>query len=266
MSSDAPMQSAVRTVAVVGAGTMGLAIARFLKSSGCNVRVYDDRRVTFPADSHIEASADLQSCLVGVDVVFEAIFENLGAKQELLKNIQKLAGPVPIASNTSTFSPSQLTQGLTYPETVFVAHFFNPADVVPLVELVPTAVTDPSALALTRHLLEGAQKIVITLRRETDGFIANRLQAALIREALWLLRNGVACVEDIDAAVIHAIGPRWALAGPFEIMDRGGLDIWQSVTERLFPLLSTETSTPEEIVQHVRRGKLGAKTDRKSVV
>lgn len=260
MAKDPILQPDVHAVAVIGAGTMGLAIARLLRSSGCNVRVYDERGVTFLEDSGIEASSDLESCVVGADVIFEAIFEHLGAKQALLQEIQDLVGPVPIASNTSTFRPSQLVEGLAYPEAVFVAHFFNPADVVPLVELVPTAKTDPSAIALTRHLLQDAKKTVVTLRREVDGFIANRLQAALIREAAWLVHNDIASVEDVDAAVIHGIGPRWAVAGPFEIMDRGGLDIWQSVTERLFPLLSTDSSTPDALLEHVRRGELGAKS------
>jgi len=216
--------------------------------------------VELPESYGIEACTDLASCVVGAEIIFEAISEQLSAKQTLLRDIQELAGPVPIASNTSTFRPGQLAEGLAYPEAVLVAHFFHPADIVPLVELVPHATTASSAVTLAKMLLEEAGKVVVSLDREVDGFIANRLQAALVREAVWLLRNGIASAEEIDAAVVHGIGPRWAIAGPFEVMDRGGLDIWQAVTERLFPLLSVETSSPEEISSRVRRGELGAKS------
>lgn len=259
MAKEELAQPPVSTIAVIGAGTMGLAIARLFKSTGHTVRVYDARVVGLPESYGIEACTDLASCVVGADVVFEAISEQLNAKHTLLRDIQELAGPVPIASNTSTFRPGQLAEGLAYPEAILVAHFFHPADIVPLVELVPHETTAPSALALTKMLLEEAGKVVVSLNREVDGFIANRLQAALIREAVWLLRNGIASAPEIDAAVVHGIGPRWALAGPFEVMDRGGLDIWQAVLERLFPLLSVETSLPEEISSRVERGELGAK-------
>ncbi|BCW62911.1 3-hydroxyacyl-CoA dehydrogenase family protein [Arthrobacter sp. StoSoilB22] len=260
MTQEAHAQPPISTIAVIGAGTMGLAIARLFASTGRSVRVYDARIADLPEFPGIEACSDLPSCLAGADIIFEAISEQLSAKQALLRQIQELVGPVPVASNTSTFRPGQLAEGLVHPEAILVAHFFHPADIVPLVELVPHATTASSALTLTRSLIAEAGKVVVSLNREVDGFIANRLQAALIREAVWLLRQGIASAEEIDAAVVHGIGPRWALAGPFEVMDRGGLNIWQAVTERLFPLLSVEASAPKEILVHVERGELGAKS------
>ena len=260
MAQEARPQPPVTTIAVIGAGTMGLAIARLFASIGRNVRIYDARVADLPELSGIEVCPDLPSCLAGAEIIFEAISEQLSAKQALLRQIQELVGPAPVASNTSTFRPGQLAEGLVHPEAILVAHFFHPADIVPLVELVPHATTASSALTSTRTLIEEAGKVVVPLNREVDGLIANRLQAALIREAVWLLRQGIASAEEIDAAVVHGIGPRWALAGPFEVMDRGGLDIWQAVTERLFPLLSVETSTPEEISSRVKQGELGAKS------
>ncbi|TAP45847.1 3-hydroxyacyl-CoA dehydrogenase family protein [Arthrobacter sp. S39] len=260
MAKEELAQPPVSTIAVIGAGTMGLAIARLFAGNGRNVRIYDERVADLPELSGIEACSDLPSCLVGAEIIFEAITEQLNAKQALLRQIQEFVGAVPVASNTSTFRPGQLAEGLVHPEAILVAHFFHPADIVPLVELVPHATTASSALTLTRSLIEEAGKVVVPLSHEVDGFIANRLQAALIREAVWLLRHGIASAEEIDAAVVHGLGPRWALAGPFEVMDRGGLDIWQAVTERLFPLLSVETSIPEEISSRVTQGELGAKS------
>ncbi|XAS72908.1 3-hydroxyacyl-CoA dehydrogenase NAD-binding domain-containing protein [Micrococcaceae bacterium Sec5.1] len=260
MATEELAQAPVSTIAVIGAGTMGLAIARLFAGNGRNVRIYDERVADLPELAGIEACTDLPSSVVGAEIIFEAISEQLSAKQALLGQIQELVGPVPVASNTSTFRPGQLAEGLIHPEAILVAHFFHPADIVPLVELVPHATTASSALTLTRALIEEAGKVVVSLSREVDGFIANRLQAALIREAVGLLRHGIASAEEIDAVVVHGIGPRWALAGPFEVMDRGGLDIWQAVTERLFPLLSVETSAPEEITSRVNQGELGAKS------
>ncbi|MDQ0691261.1 3-hydroxyacyl-CoA dehydrogenase family protein [Arthrobacter sp. W4I7] len=260
MANEALAQPPISSVAVIGAGTMGLAIARLFAGMGRSVRIYDERVSNLPELPGIEVCLDLSSCLMGAEIVFEAISEQLSAKQALLRQIQDLAGAVPVASNTSTFRPGQLAEGLVHPEAILVAHFFHPADVVPLVELVPHATTAASAVTITRALLEEAGKVVVPLSREVDGFIANRLQAALVREAVWLLRNGIASAEEIDAAVVHGIGPRWALAGPFEVMDRGGLDIWQAVTGRLFPLLSVEASAPEEISSRVVQGELGAKS------
>ncbi len=253
-------QSDVATLAVVGAGTMGLAIARLLVEKGYVVRVFDPRGVDLPETSTAVACTNLVDCVVGVDVVFEAIVEDLPAKQALFREIQRLAGSVPLASNTSTYRPSELAAGLEFPEALLVAHFFHPADVVPLVEVVPSPVTGPAALGAVRDVLTHSEKAVVTLAREVDGFLANRLQCALIREAVWLLREGVASAEEIDKAVVQGIGPRWALAGPFEVMDRGGLDVWEAVTRRLFPSLSTESSTPKEISARVARGNLGQKS------
>jgi 3-hydroxybutyryl-CoA dehydrogenase len=251
-----------RTLAVVGGGTMGLAIARLFAEANYKVRVFDERGVHLPQNLAAEATTSLAECVADVDVVFEAIVEDLDAKRLLLRDVQRLAGPVPVASNTSTYRPSQLAADLDFPEAVLVAHFFNPADVLPLVELVPSPVTAPTAVASVHAALLDAGKKVIILKHEIDGFIANRLQAALIREALWLLENGVASAEDIDATVVDGIGPRWALAGPFEVMDRGGLDVWEAVTGRLFPVLSTEDSTPAAISARVARGWLGQKSGR----
>jgi 3-hydroxybutyryl-CoA dehydrogenase len=248
------------TVALVGAGTMGLAIARLLAAVGHELRLFDVRGITSPLGDGIVACDSLASCVEGADLVLEAIVEDLLAKQELLRKIQSLVGPLPIASNTSTFRPSQIAEGLEHPEALLVAHFFNPADIVPLVELVPGPTTSPVALSAIRTLLIGAGKVVVTLNYEIDGFIANRLQAALIREALYLLREGVASASEIDTAVTHAIGPRLALAGPFEVMDLGGLDVWTTVTGRLFPLLSNELKTPSEVRERTVAGDLGFKT------
>lgn len=251
--------------AVVGAGTMGRGIAALLVRAGVAVSVYDERPPAadaFGADvaDSVELCPTLEACLRGADVVTEAVVEDRDVKRALLATIQQVAGPVPIASNTSTFRPGDLAEGLPHPEAVLVAHFFHPADVVPLVEVVRGPRTGPAAVEAVVGLLERAGKTVVRLEREVDGFVANRLQAALYREALHLLREGVASAADIDLAVTDGLGPRWSVAGPFEIMDRGGLDVWRAVTTQLFGDLAVDTATPAEILERVAAGHLGVKT------
>jgi 3-hydroxybutyryl-CoA dehydrogenase len=111
-----------------------------------------------------------------------------------------------------------------------------------------------------RALLTAAGKEVVVLNRQVAGFVANRLQAALLREAFALERAGVASFEDIDRVVRAGLGSRWAAAGPFAIVDLGGIDIWTAVTTRLFPELATDTVAPEALRTRAAEGLLGAKT------
>ena len=138
------------------------------------MRVFDERTVRLPEGSRATVCADVAECVSTADVVFEAVHEELDAKRKLIGLVQAAAGPIPVASNTSTFCPSELTPGLRYPGSVLVAHFFNPADVVPLVEVVPGPLTTASAQTAVRTFLTEANKAVITLEREIEGFVANR--------------------------------------------------------------------------------------------
>ena len=140
------------------------------------------------------------------------------------------------------------------PARVVVAHFFFPATVVPLVEVVPSEHTDSAVLDQVQELLTGAGKTVVRLRKDVPGFVANRLQAALLREAIHLVEEGVLDVAGIDEIVTASIGVRWSLAGPFRISDLGGLDVWSAVCGRLWPDLGTDT-VPTWLQQRVAAGE-----------
>ncbi|MDT9594074.1 3-hydroxyacyl-CoA dehydrogenase family protein [Nocardioides zeae] len=253
-------------VSVLGAGIMGAGIAVVLAEAGHEVRLFDTRPEVAEAVASrhpgIEAYADLAGAVTGTTLVLEAVVEDLAVKHALYAEVERHAGDAPIASNTSSLVPSVLAAGLQDPGRLVIVHFFNPADVVPLVEVVPSPATRPEIVDDVVALLRAAGKLVVPLAREVPGFVANRLQAALVREALHLVREGVATPELVDTVVTGGLGPRWAAAGPFSVLDLGGLDTWRSLTAVIFPDLADDDAAPPELVAAVESGDLGAKTGR----
>lgn len=275
-------------IAVLGAGTMGHGIAQLFAAGGRHVALYDPnpgqlekaersiraqlallREGTGAAESaaleqaagRIVFTSDLAEAAAGADWVFEAAPEQAAVKHELYRQLAPhLADHAAVASNTSTFSLAALAEDVLFADRMAIAHFFNPAPLVPLVEVVVLPVTKAGIAERLMRLLSACGKTPVLLRKDVPGFIANRLQAAVMREACHLLAAGVADAAQIDAAMRDGIGLRWALSGPFEVADYGGLDIWAKVTAHLLPELDAGTDAPEPILEQVRQGRLGAKT------
>jgi 3-hydroxybutyryl-CoA dehydrogenase len=249
-------------ITVLGAGIMGSGIAAVFARAGHPVTVFDADRerasVVAGSSSGVAAADSLDAAVRDAEIIVEAVTENLAVKEPLLREIGRSNPTAIIASNSSTYQPSELQPGVPNPERVLVAHFFNPADVVPLVEVVPAPDTDPALADRIVALLRQAGKVPILLRRESVGFVANRLQAALLREALHVVDEGVVDIAGLDAVVTNAIGPRWALAGPMTIADMGGLDTWAAVAARVFPTLDDAQRAPR-LDALVAEGKLGTK-------
>ncbi len=277
----------MKRVAVVGAGVMGRGIAELYALGGLEVRLCDvgvevlgaaatrvrDDLSLLAAEGLVDAAeADaargritftprLDEAVHGAGFVTEAIPELLAPKQALFEQIEAEASPdAIIASNTSTLSIAQLAGRVRRPERMVITHFFNPAQLVPLVEVLAHPAAPPGVAEATLALMRRIGKRPVLLRREVPGFIANRLQAALAREAFHLLEEGVASAEEIDAAVTEGPGFRWAFVGPLAIADFGGLDTWQRVLDNLAPVLDRATGAPAAVIERVRRGELGAKT------
>jgi 3-hydroxybutyryl-CoA dehydrogenase len=212
----------------------------------------------------LHATATLEEALEGAEYVAEAVPEDLALKQQVFARLDRLAASdVVLASNTSGFDPAALAQGLTHPERVLVAHYFGPAYLIPLVELVPHAGTAAWALDRTQALLERAGKRPVRLGTFAPGFVANRLQQALFREALFLVRQGIATPEAVDDVVRFSFAPRLAALGPFTVADFAGLDVYASLAQSVWPTLSTEPASdllPPELDDRVSSGQLGAKT------
>ena len=192
----------------IGTGLEALAGAGLLEEAPAQAL----RRVTL-AESLAEAVAD-------ADYVQESVAETLAAKRAIFAELDRCAAPETIlASSTSNIPGSLFSETLPGRARVIVAHPVNPPHLVPLVELVPTRYSDPAIVAKAKALLEDVGQVPILVKREIEGFILNRLQAALLNEAFRLVEDGYVSTEDIDKTIKHGLGLRWSFMGPFETID-----------------------------------------------
>ena len=161
---------------------------------------------------------DLGTALMHADFVQENGPEQETLKVELFQKLDQMLEPdVVIASSTSGIPMSTIQKNCGHPERCIVGHPFTPAHLVPLVEIVGGAKTNPAALAWARSFYEGLGKTVVHVRKDVPGFLANRFQTLVLQEALSLVKNGVATVEEVDEAFVNGPGLRWALYGPFAL-------------------------------------------------
>lgn len=263
-------------VTVLGAGTMGFNIARCIATHGFSVTVYDSNPAAMERSEKrlnelkkatgdnvcFSHERDLSVAISDADFVIESISEDLLLKRDLYFRISPLLKDenVIVSSNTSTFRLDDLSVGLSFKTRMVITHFFNPAHLIPLVEIVRPRHISSLLVKKVVDLLTGSGKVPIILNSDIEGFIANRLQAALVREACYLVQAGIADPLQIDTVVKESIGIRWALSGPFEIMDRGGLDIWEKVLKNLLPRLDAGTQVPAIMQEKVSANNLGRKS------
>jgi 3-hydroxyacyl-CoA dehydrogenase len=280
----------IRRISVVGAGLMGHGIAQEFALAGYPVRLHDRNdellqialgdirsnlaRLAVPLEltpqkidaalGRIAPSPDLATVVQDADLVVEAIYEDLDAKHQLLRALERLCRPETIlASNTSSFMPSRLAEALATPERLLVAHYFNPPYLIPLVEIVPSPRTSKEAVTTVVQLLERIGKKPVLLHRESTGFVANRLQLALYREALAIVEQGIAEPAAVDQVVRFGFGRRLAAAGPIEVFDLAGLDTILAVAGQILPSIAETSSAgqviPESLRRNVAEGRLGVK-------
>lgn len=209
----------------------------------------------------VQFTTSLEEAVAGATFIIEVIPEVLDLKKELYNRLEALVeDDVVIASNTSGFKPSILAADMLHPARFVVTHFWNPAHLIPLVEVVKGAHTDAVTVQRAMDVLTLMNKKAIVLNKEIPGFIGNRLQYALFREAQALLDAGAASKEDIDAAVTYSIGRRLPVTGPLMSADMGGLDVFSSISNYLFEDLSTDQRSGRVLSQLVNENKLGDKT------
>lgn len=243
--TEATTTNAVQSVAVIGAGLIGCSWAALFAAAGCSVRLYDTRPGTqqqmadFWANvkptlirlglANADTQPQLQVCdslaasVEGVDFIQECIPERLDAKQALYAEIEPLlTAHAIVATSSSGLKLSDLQAQWQAPGRIIIAHPFNPPHLIPLVELYGNAQTDSDVLPTATALYERCGKEVITLKREVLAHVANRLQAALWREAIHLVLDGVASLKDVDTAVRAGPGLRWAVMGPHLLLNLGG--------------------------------------------
>jgi 3-hydroxybutyryl-CoA dehydrogenase len=258
-----------REVAVIGAGTMGAGIARLFADGGASVRLMSRRESSLAAARErvgagaIALTTSLDEALRGADLVVETIVEEAEPKREVLARAEGLAAPGAIlTTNTSSLPLAPLADALQRPERFAGLHFLNPPELVELVEVVGAERTAPEILDTLVDWLAQLGKAPIVVRRDVPGFVVNRLQYALLREAYALVDAGVCSFADVDRAVSHGLGARWAAIGPFETMDLAGLDVHEAVAANLWPELANDTEPSPSIRRVLETGALGVKSGR----
>jgi len=277
----------IEKIAVVGAGLMGHGIAQAFAQGGFPVNVTDasesilavvkdkirSNLVTlaeeeFISESEVEQILDrisivkiLDQTVRDADFVTEVIFEDLEAKQNIFKEMEKFCSPESIlASNTSSFPMTQISALMQRPERAIVTHWMNPPYLVPLVEVVPGEKTSEETYDTAYKLLRKIKKVPVKVQKEIIGFLINRIQTAMNREAYYLLEMGAASAEDIDLAVVTSLGFRLATLGPLKIRDLAGLGVTCKVDETLLNKINSSQVVSKLLKEKVARGELGVKT------
>lgn len=274
-------------LAIIGCGTMGHSIALSAAWHGLQVKMHGvsetdivhgntavisklkvlsrhgllHQQGSEQIQDRIFTTTSMDEVLKDSTFVIEAIPENIDLKKDLFLYLDKVCNKeVILASNTSALSPTLIASGTQYPGRILVTHFWNPAHLVPLVEIVRGQETNDEAVKRTLELLLFMRKKPIEVKKEVPGFVANRLQFALLREAQYLLEEGIASKEDIDAAVVYSIGRRLSVTGPLVSADMGGLDVFDAISDHLFPGLSNADHSFPALKKLVGNNKLGSKT------
>lgn len=239
----------IRRAVVVGTGLTAPFLARAFAQAGARVALAgrsEERARAAAADAGCEWAPLSGEGLAGADLVVESVVEDAEVKRELLPRLEAwLSGRAILATNTSGLSIDLLGEGLARPERFAGYHFLTPAHQTAVVEVVAGSRTEQETVDALAAFGRRMGKRPILCRHDVPGFVWNRLQAALLREALHLVESGVADVESIDAAVSDGLAPRWLATGPFAIADLGNIDVWAAVARNVFPSLSTATGAGE---------------------
>ena len=204
------------------------------------------------------------ACTFGeVDVVVETVTEDLELKRRLFAEMEALARPdCAITSNSSSFPISEIAKDLKTQSRMMGLHFFMPAHLIPLVEVVRSVHTDVQQAEQLGEIMRSLGKRPVQVKKDVIGFLGNRIQGALMREALWLIEQGVASPEDIDATVRLSFGFRYAAAGPIVQKEHSGWDTTCAVAKIIWPDLSNADGPPPVLQKNVDEGRIGFKTKR----
>ncbi len=279
------MKQVLEPISVVGLGTMGTGIAFVMAQLDMNVRVFDKspaiidrsisglvKRVQEGIDrgyltenankslGRIEAACSIETAVSGSGLILEAVFEHLDTKKQVLGEISRFAPDTSvIASNTSAFPIDTLADFVSFPDRFLGVHFFNPAEWIPGIEVIPGSQTADHLVSAVSNLLERAGRKPVKVA-SSPGFVANRLQFALLVEAMNCVEDGIATLEDVDAIVRSTFGFRLAAFGPFAIADMAGLDVCASILKTLETGLGSRFAAPDLLASLVRGGRLGVKS------
>lgn len=275
--------SAKETIAVIGAGLMGHAIALSFARAGHAVSIHDpvpeglatvkDRIRTSLADigtgteeieealARVTPHANLADAVRDAGYVTEAAPEKLDVKRAIFADLERHAQPQAIlASNTSVIPITGIAEAVERRERVVGTHWWNPGHMIPLVEVIRTEWTDEAVIDATHALLEGIGKAPVRVEKDVPGFIGNRLQHALWREAISLVERGICSAEAVDLVVKSSFGRRLAVLGPLENADLVGTDLTLDIHENVLSDLENMAGPSPYLRQLVAEGRLGMKS------
>lgn len=277
----------IKSVGVVGAGTMGHGIAMHFALNGIpttlcdlsesalsdakmkinrNIKLFKEEGYYFKIasnqiDDYLKYTTNIDD-LSNTDFITECVSEELEIKQDVFEKLDRICKKEAIiTSNTSSLKISDvLVKVKNHRENCMLTHWFNPPHIVPLVELLKDKDTSEETFATIKKFLESSGKVTIKVKKESHGLVANRIQVAMAREVLALLEEDIADPKDLDLAITEGPGSRLSISGLLEIIDFGGIDVWNKVFEELLPAISSTKKTSSTIIDKVKKGDYGVKT------
>lgn len=276
----------IRKIGIAGAGTMGSGMAQIFARKGYNVVVTDlkeeflenSKRLVSIFNSSLieeglmtEQEAEVTVKNIGYftdnkvfsdcDVIIEAIIEKMYIKQDFWKEIEEIAKPDAIfASNTSGLSITGISKKLKNKGRFAGMHFWNPPHIIPLVELIKGEETEDETIDILFELAKKIDKEPVVVKKDAPGFIGNRIQFAVFREALNIVEQGIADIEDVDRAMKYGPGFRYPIIGPLQTADLGGLDTFYFISSYLFNELSAVKEPQDILKKLIDKKELGTKT------
>ena len=270
---------AKRRIVVIGGGLMGSGIAQVFASAGYRVRVFEPNdavRCTVIARTRanlnmmgadpnvadrLDIVGEMGAAVADADFVTEAVPEKLDLKRDIFAElVAKAPRSAILASNTSVIPISRIAQGLATADRIVGTHWWNPAPLIPLVEVVQGSGTSDPTIAATLALLESIGKKPAHIKKDLPGFVANRLQHALWREAIAMVAEGVCDARTLDACVKNSFGLRLPVLGPLENADLVGLDLTLDIHATIMPELDRHNRPHALLEQNVAAGRLGFKS------
>ncbi len=268
-----------RPVAVLGGGLMGAGIAQVFAAAGFGVRVYepiDEARETVKARivenlrmiggdvtavGAVTVHADLEPVVSSAGFVTEAVPEKLDLKRSLFADLERLApNDAILASNSSVIPISNIADGLETADRMVGTHWWNPPYLIPLVEVIKGAMTSAETMDATMMLMRDLGKEAAYIRKDVPGFVANRLQHALWREAIAMVAEGICDARTVDTCIKNSLGQRLGALGPLENADMVGLDLTLDIHRTIIPELDRSAGPNPYLKARVEAGKLGFKT------
>ena len=279
----------MKNITVLGAGIMGHGAAQLFAQAGYHVRIQARRQISLDQArelitnslkimvekdmltqdkmdqtlSNLSYTTDLHEAIQDTDFILESIPEVLETKLATYEIIESVVSEKTIiASNTSTFPLKELTQNAKHPERFIITHYFNPPQLVPIVEIAKFEKTDENVVKVTYDLMKEIGKSPVVLKKEITGFIVNRVQVAFLRECFNLIEQGVCTAEDIDIAVKGSMGFKWAFCGPMESQDLAGLQTTQAMVHNIEQDLSNTREVPSFLKEMVENEQLGIRSNK----